>query len=240
MKKFFLNENTYIPFKLGGIIHIVCILFLVISLYLIYRNRNKIKNIKHKKTIKVIMCLIMYLNMFIYYTSLAYYGVYDLKLHLSLHICFISGILFMIYLLTNHKKIYKMVYFFSIVGPLPAILLPDLKTSFDSYVFYQFFISHHLFIIFSYFILYLDSIHIEFKDALKSLFTLICIFITMAIFNNIFGTNYIMSKSFPNHVLKLFPFVKSINPFIILTIVGILMFVIAYIPIYFKNKEELN
>ena len=61
----------------------------------------------------------------------------------------------------------------------------------------------------------------------------------MAIFNFIFKTNYIMSNSFPPHVLDLFPFLSKVDyPFIILELVAILMLFIAYLPIYLKNKRK--
>lgn len=237
MKRFFLNTSTSIPFKLGGMIHICCILLLISGLLIIYVNKDRIKSIKNKGKIKIIMFLIMFFNMFIYYISYAYYGVYDWKVHLPLHFCFISGILFMIYLITNKQCIFKIVYFFSLAGPLPAVLFPDLKTSFDSFIFYQYFISHHLFIIFSFFVLYLDNVYIKFNDMIKSIIVSICILMTMALFNTIFGTNYIMSKTLPTHVLELFPFLKYFNsPMIILIGMGILIMFIAYIPVYFENR----
>lgn len=239
MKKFFLNQNTYIPFKIGGIIHIGCILIVVLALYLIFKNRKNIEKIKNKKTIKVIMCIIMYLNMFIYYFSYAYYGVYNWKLDLPFHFCFISGILFMIYLILGNEKIYKLVYFFSLMGPLPAILFPDITTSFDSYIFYQYFISHHLFIIFNLFVFYLDNVYIEKRDIINAMLYANIIFGIMFIFNNIFGTNYIMSQSLPEHVLNLMPILRTINnPFIILELTAIIIALIAYIPASFKNNND--
>lgn len=239
MKKFFLNQNHNIPFELGGFIHIGCIIVLLLAIMIIYKNRQKIKNIKRKQLLKNIMFGILISNMLIYYFSYIYYGVYDWKVHLPLHFCFISGNLFMIYLMTKSVKIYKTVYFFALMGPLPAVLLPDIKTSFDSFIFYQYFISHHLFIIFSFFVYYLDDIDINIKDLLKSLVWANIIFLIMYIFNSAFGTNYIMSKQLPIHVLNLFPFLTYINnSLLVLEVTGIIVAFISYIPVFLKQREN--
>lgn len=152
MRQFFLNQNNYIPFKLGGLIHIGCILFLVIGIYFIYINRNKIKNIEKKKAIKTSMFMIMLINMLVYY---------------------------------------------------------------------------------------LDDVEIKIGDLLKAIMYANLLFVIMYLFNNVFGTNYIMSKQLPNHILKLFPFLNRINtPIIILEIAGLVVALIAYIPVYLKHKDS--
>ena len=240
MKEFFLDENIKMPFILFGKIHIGCILILILSLFIIYLSRNKIKKIDSykKRNIKIIMFIILSGNMLLYYGSYIYYGVYDWKVHLPLHFCFISGILFMIYLLNNKKNLYKIIFPLTFIGPLPAIFYPDLTSSFDYFVFYQYFISHHLLMIFSYFILYLDDFTIEFKDTIKTFILANIIFISMFIFNNIFNTNYIMSKKLPDFILNLYPFLRNIWPPIILEITGIVVLFLISILTHIKNKED--
>ena len=146
----------------------------------------------------------------------------------------------MIYLLTTKRKLYKVVYFLTFIGPLPAVIFPDLVSSFDAFIFYQYFISHHLLMIFSYFILYMDDFTIKIKDVFITFGWANFIFITMMIVNEIFGTNYIMSKELPPHIYELFPIFKEINPVPILEITGFLVVMIIYILVYIKNKEDEN
>lgn len=238
IKEFFLDEVIGIPFHLFGIVHFGCITFLIILLILIYKNRNKIKKIKRKKKIKIIMFIILISNMLIWYGSYIYYGIYDIKIHLPLHFCFIAGNLFMIYLLTGLRKLYKITFFFTFIGPLPAVIFPDLVSSFDAYIFYQYFISHHLLMAFSYFVLYMDDFHITKKHMIQAFFLINLLLIIMMKVNDIFGTNYIMSKELPAHIYKLFPIFRNISPFIILEITGIIVLVILFIPLHIKNKED--
>ncbi len=240
LREFFLDEKPGIPFQLFGSIHFGCLAVLLIALVMIYKYRNKIKQINshHKKKIRHIMFAILIGNMLIYYGSYIYYGVYDIRVHLPLHFCFIAGNLFMIYLLTQSKKLYHIVFFLTFIGPLPAVIYPDLVSSFDYFVFYQYFISHHLLMIFSYFILYMDDHTIGLNDVFWTYIWANVIFITMMIVNYIFGTNYIMSNELPAHIYTLFPILRKISPVPILELVGITVVMILYIPVYIKNKED--
>ena len=240
IREFFLDEKPGIPFKLFGGIHFGCLAILIISLIMVYKYRYKIKNIKdeNKKKIRLTMFIILISNMLIWYGSYIYYGVYDIRVHLPLHFCFIAGNLFMIYLLTLNRKLYKVVFFLTFIGPLPAVIYQDLVSSFDYFVFYQYFISHHLLMIFSYFILYMDDFTIKLKDVFRTFVWANIIFITMMIINQIFGTNYIMSKELPPHIYELFPIFKKISPIPILEVTGLLVVMIIYILVYIKNKED--
>ena len=110
IREFFLDEKPGIPFKLFGGIHFGCLAILIISLIMVYKYRHKIKNIKdeNKKKIRLTMFIILISNMLIWYGSYIYYGVYDIRVHLPLHFCFIAGNLFMIYLLTLNRKLCKL------------------------------------------------------------------------------------------------------------------------------------
>lgn len=238
MREFFLDENVIYPFKLFGIVHIGCILLAVIGLFIVYRKREYIKKIpiKYHKVIKRTFFWILSLNMIIYYASKVYYGVYNWKVHLPFHICFISGILFMIYLLKPNRKFFKIIFPLIFIGPLPAIFYPELSSTFDFFVFYQYFISHHIFMIFGLFIFYLDNYKVYFEDLIKSLILGNGIFISMTIFNKIFDTNYIMSTTLPDHVLDRYPHLAVIWPPLLLETVAILVLFILY-KVFYTKKE---
>lgn len=243
MREFFIDDIAGIPFSLFGWVHFLCMAFIITSLFFIYINRNKIANLHYsiKNRIKILIVIIMFVNMKLYYIPLIFYGRYDWTNHLPLHFCFISGYLFMFALLTNNRKIYKITYFFAFMGPIPAILWPDvdIRSSFDSFLFYQYFLSHHFFLLANMFIFYAYNYKFKVIDIKKAFIAANVIFITMSGFNIIFKTNYIMSNSLPSHIIQLFPLLGKINhPFIVLEITGMIIILFAYIPIYFRNKEK--
>ena len=243
MREFFVDDIAGIPFHLFGWVHFLCIAATIVGLFYIYINRNKLSYLSNnvKTKIKLLIIGIMFINMKLYYIPLIIYGRYDWTNHLPLHFCFISGYLFMFALLTNNRKLYKLTYFFAFMGPIPAILWPnsDIKSSFESFLFYQYIISHHFFLIANMFVFYAYSYKFNIRDLQKAFLVANFIFVTMAIFNFVFKTNYIMSDSLPPHIIQLFPFLSKIDhPFIVLEITGMIIMLIAYIPIYFRNKEK--
>lgn len=241
MKEFFIDTIIGIPFHLFGILHIVLVLGVIIGWFIMERKKDFLIKIpvKTKRIISLILITIMFLNMTIYYSSLIYYGAYDWRVHLPLHFCFISGYLFMIAVLFNKITIYKKIYFFAFMGPIPAILFPDIKSSFDAFIFYQQVLSHHFFLLSSLFIFYAYNINITRKDLAKSFEYALAIFGGMFIFNSIFHTNYIMQNKLPDHILKLFPALARVDqPIILLIITGSIMMGIAYLPIYLKQSKK--
>ena len=241
MKEFVVDEIPGISFNLFSITHLICLSILVIGLILIYFNRHRIENISKptKTKIKILMISIWLLNRFIYVGSYMYFGIYDWKENLPLHFCFVTGYLFIIAIIFKKKNLLKIVYFFAFMGPFTATIWPDLKSSFDYLIFYEFFISHHLFVLFMFFILYMENIRIVKNDLYKGIFWANVLFLGAFIFNNYFGTNYIMSEELPDHILTLYPFLENINyPIIILELTGLVVIFLSYIPVYLRNKEN--
>ena len=133
----------------------------------------------------------MLANMVIYNISTIYYGIFDYRIHLPFHLCFISGYMFMYGIIFKKEEILKYTFFLSFIGPISAILWPDLPSSFDYFKFYEYFISHHLFLILSFFSYYALNYNINLRNVIKvAIFTNILIFIMMP-FNIIFNMNYI-------------------------------------------------
>lgn len=240
MIKDFFTEEGGKEFVLFGSLHMSLILTVIIIAIIIYYNRFKLRKFKYKELIAKILVLVLFFNMFIYYTSMIILGVYDWHTDLPLHFCFITGYLLMFTILTKNKKLYKIIYFWTFVGPLPAMILPDITQSYNRFIFWQFTISHHLMLLTSLYTMMVLEYKIEKKDILKSLIWGNIMFTLVIIFNNIMHTNYIMVGSLPEHIYRLFPFVKILPPIFWLELVGILALLIAYIPASIVNKSDLK
>lgn len=241
MREFFVDEVVGIKFELFGLIHLICLSVLFIGLFLIYSNQDKISKISEitAKKIKTGMISIIMINRIIYIGTQMIYGIYTWKEDLPLHFCFITGYLFIYYLITKKEKVFKTVFFFAFMGPFTATIWPDLKSSLDYFVFYEFFISHHLVVLSVFFIYYLDKIKIEKKDIIRTFVFANLIFIFAIIFNKLFQTNYIMSEELPEHILELYPFLNNFNnPIITIIVAGMIAMSLAYIPVYLKNKNN--
>ena len=242
MREFFVDEVINMPFILFGWVHYLLIIITCFGLLVIYSNRKRIYNISKNNKIKIslITAFILFINMKIYYISLFFYNVYDPFYDLPLHFCFIIGYIFIYSLFIINKRVYKMVYFLVFISGIPAILWPDygLKSTFDSFLFYQYFISHHFLFLSNYFFFYLFGYEFSLKDIGRSFIGTNIILFCIYLFNLVFKTNYIFFDGLPLHILDLYPFLSNIRyPFLFLEIIGIVLIFIAYLPILIRKKE---
>ena len=239
MKEFFRNENPVFLFKQFGLIHNIFIISAVIALLLIYINRKKISKIPQQTTWKILKigAIILLLNMIIYTVGNLYYGSFDINKHLPFHLCFIANYMFAFAILFKKENILRITLFMSFIGPIPAILWPDLVSTIDNYDFWQYIISHHVFINMSLFSYYALQYKITKKDYIKTFFLANILMLIMIPFNLIFDTNYIFSSKIPDNVTTLYPFLGSFPPLLVLEITGLIISILVYKFIVIKDKK---
>lgn len=242
IKEFFRNDNPFIPFKEFGFIHCICILIVIVTLITIYLNRNKISNLssKTKRIILNTLAIIMLINMIIYNIAPHVFKYFDYKKHLPFQLCFIAGYMFMYGILFKKESILKITFFLSFIGPIPAILWPDLPSTFDDFNFWKYFISHHLFICASFFSYYALNYKITKTDILKTFVFANILVLIMMPFNKIFNMNYIYSSQIPENILTMYPFLTNIPAFLIIETVGLIITVILYQLVRIRNNEFLQ
>ena len=235
MREFLLDEQNAYNFYVFNPLHIILLFITMLIIFIFIKNKNKITKISFNKynLIKNIGILIMFLNMTIYYASKLIYGVYNIKVHLPLHLCLLCGYIFMIVNFFNIKKLKPLSIIIAFIGPIPATIFPEIYSTFDSFIFYNHIISHNVFFILAIFIYLYEDISINLKELFKSFLFLILIYIITYSLNITIGSNYIFSTNYPPHILDMFPFLHSFSPFLLLLIVGVTMLLITY---YFLKK----
>ena len=131
LREFFVNEHPKFLFKQFGLIHNIFISIAIIGLIIIYLNRHKIAKIslKNKNLILKISAIILLINMLIFTFGNLYFGSFDFNEHLPLHLCFIANYLFIFAIIFNKQSILKTTIFLSFLGPIPAILWPNLVST---------------------------------------------------------------------------------------------------------------
>lgn len=109
--------------KLFGSMHIAISIVFLILLTLIVVFRKKLRKFEHYTVIRRTAAAILFANMFIHYAARIILGICSLEEDLPLHICFVTNFFMMYILFTDNKhKLYRVVYFFTLIGPLPAIV----------------------------------------------------------------------------------------------------------------------
>lgn len=242
IREFFVNEHPFIPYKPFGFIHCFCIFLVIFSLIYIYIKRDKISQMPKdkKRRILKIIAVIMLINMIIYNIAPHIFGYFDYKIHLPFQLCFISGYIFMFAILFNKDNLLKLTLFLSFIGPIPAILWPDMPSTIDDFNFWKYFISHHLFICASFFSYYALNYKIEFKDIIKAFLFANALVLIMMPFNHIFNMNYIYSSEIPSNIVAMYPWIKIFPPFIVIELTGIIIAFFLYLLIKKRNYELSN
>lgn len=214
---------------LFGTIHItISVIFLLLYAAVII-FREKLRRFGHYKTIRRIMAGILFANMLIHYSGRIIIGEWHFSEDLPLHICFVANFFMMYILFTDNKhSLFSVIYYFTMLGPLPAIIFPDLSRSQSGYLFWQFIISHHVMLLFSLYCAFVLEYETSFKDAYRSFLLGNAYVAVMAVFNRIFGTNYIMLGELPEQLYRVFPILYSLPAFVWLELAGIAAIAAAY------------
>ena len=140
-------------------------------------------------------------------------------------------------ILFKKHALLKLTFFLSFIGPIPAILWPDMPSTIDDFNFWKYFISHHVFICISFFSYYALNYKITKKNIIIAfLFANLMIFVMMP-FNMVFDMNYIYSSKIPDNILELYPFLINFPALIIIEVVGIIIAILLYQLVRLRNKE---
>lgn len=224
----------FIPF---GTLHIFLIILTIIPVLYIYFFQNKLKKSPSKFNMPKIFALLLLFNQLIFYIGYLLSGHFDLARDLPLHYCYITGYLYIYMLWFNKKNMYNWLYYSVFMCTLASIIWMDIGNSYDRFIFYKFFIAHSGLFIINIYCFYILEYPVSKKGALYAWFYSNGVFILMAIYNFIFNTNYIMSKKLPTLIYDIYPWIKKIDqPIIWLEVVGIIILLIAYIPVYYKKR----
>ena len=242
LKEFFVNENPIFLFKQFGLIHNIFIIISLILLIIIYTKRNYIAAIPKEKSriILKISAYILLLNMIVFTIGFLYYDCFDYKKHLPFHLCFIANYMFIYGILFEKEWILKYTIFLSFIGPIPAILWPDLISTIDNFEFWQYVISHHFFITISFFSYYALNYKVKVKNYIKTIILTNILMLIMYPFNLVFQTNYIFSTKIPDNVMVLYPWLKHFPPILILEVTGLIISGLIYYFIISKRNIELS
>ena len=242
LEEFFVNENPKFLFKQFGLIHDIFIILAILGVVLVYINRNKIAKISKDKVKKIlkVSAFILLVNMIVYTFGNLYYGSFDYRKDLPLHLCFIANYMFIFGIYFNKEGILKRTLFMSFIGPIPAILWPDLVSTIDNFNFWQYVISHHFFMMISLFSYYGICYKVEKKDFIKAFILVNILVLIMVPFNLTFDTNYIFSSKIPDNVMVLYPWLKYFPPIVTLEVTGLVLSYLVYKLIVDKRNNELK
>lgn len=230
LRDFFSREAEYDSgLELFGGLHLaISAVFLILYAAVIF-FRFRLRKLGHFAAVRRVMAAILFANMLIHYSGRIAIGEWRLSEDLPLHICFVTNFLMMYILVTDNKRsLFSVVYYFTLIGPLPAAIFPDLSRTWSGYLFHQFIISHHVMLLFSLYCAFVLEYETSPKHAVYAFFIGNAYVALISIFNRVFGTNYIMLGELPAQLYRVFPFLRALPAFVWLELVGIFSIITAY------------
>ncbi len=234
--KYYFGTTSQMSLTYFGYIHIFLIIGTVLSIYLIYHYRNYLKN---HYNLKILGISILFINMIIYSLGALMMGNYDIKIHLPIHYCYITGFLFIYMILAKKEKMFNYLYYAIFFCTTTVIIFQDPSVAYDRYDFIMIIISHHFLLINSFFVLYVLDYKVNKKGLKYFLIYSIIVYSLVWGINQILNTNYIFNKNFPDFMYEIYPFLKLMPTQIWLALLSIPLLYLSYLPIHLKNKSNL-
>ena len=165
-----------------------------------------------------------------------YFGTWDYKTDLPIHLCGFSIYLGAIMLLNKKQLIFELVYFWGLGGAIQAILTPDVTTFHTPWHAFSSQVSHGLIILSVSWMLIVENKRCTNGSLLRAILITNLMLVFAGFVNYLIDSNYFYLCYKPNTVS---PFLIGDWPYYIMgmEIFGILMMIILYLPMKYLGKQ---
>ena len=246
MKEFFtyfFGQGTGSEFSLFTPAHFVPILLMLFVIWLIYKNRDGLRGSKYDETIRYALAFAMIICDMSYYWRLAAMPSLggNAVENLPIGVCAWSVILGSFMMVGKSQNLFDIVYFWLLSGSLFALLTPTVLTFTGPtrYRYYQFWLEHTLGYIAIFYLIFVHNMRPTIRSAVKSYIALwVMVIFAYWVNTMIPGANYLYMarpEAAPS-VLDILP-PNFILRTAIMGAVITLMFILAYLPWYLKDKK---
>jgi hypothetical integral membrane protein (TIGR02206 family) len=231
------NANPFILFGTTHIVTIIAITLVSIFLPLIYKTKSEYqKSIMTKAIAFIIFCHVIispYKDLYLLDNP------YNWREVLPFHMCDLSEIFLIFFLLGGPSILYKCAFFWGLAGATMAIITPDIEFLDLDYAFFM--IGHGMIIIgIMYATVALDNRPYAKDIVTVSLITALILLPITYLINYILGEPanywYLMQKPAGASLMDAFP--EPPYHLLVTTPLAILMFCLIYIPYYVKDRAK--
>ena len=232
-----MNANPFILFGTTHIVTIIAITLISIFLPLIYKTKSEYqKSIMTKAIAFVIFCHVIispYKDLYLLNNP------YNWREVLPFHMCDLSEIFLIFFLLGGPSILYKCAFFWGLAGATMAIITPDIEFLDLDYAFFM--VGHGMIIIgIMYATVALDNRPYAKDIVTVSLITALILLPITYLINYILGEPanfwYLMQKPAGASLMDAFP--EPPYHLLVTTPLAILMFCLIYIPYFVKDRAK--
>lgn len=235
----FLGYSTKQDFFMGSIWHILPIALMILTIILIYKYREKIKNYKYEARIRYILAFVMLIVEMSFFWRLLYVGnqgeADTMLTYLPFQMCQWGIILCIFTIISKNEILFSMNYYITLLFASIALIYPLVITNAGPryYRYYQFWLEHTLPIISVFYLMFVHGMKPQKKGILYTCFVTVPLAIVALIANSkIKGARYLYLtldvKFLPKNMI-----LKAAILFVLVMIV----FYIMYLPFDKKNKQ---
>ncbi|WHZ05613.1 TIGR02206 family membrane protein [Neobacillus sp. YX16] len=215
--------------------HIMTLILFFLTCFLLVFFRTKLKSYQHmiKWTLftTLILCEVSF-HLWLILTN--QWEVGDLPLQL----CSLSTFLSLYLFLKKNQKVFNLLFFIGLIPPILSMVTPDIVYQFPHFRFLKYFLHHSAIpLAVLYFILF-ERYRVPLKAILTGFITLNIIAVPVFFLNILLDTNFFFLAS-PSETETILSFFGSgIMYYVNLEIVGLIVFIITYIPMGILQIRE--
>jgi hypothetical integral membrane protein (TIGR02206 family) len=247
MKEFFayfFGKGDEVEFENFTFAHFAPIILMIAIILLTYFFRDKIRGFKHEEKIRYTMAFMMIVSEMSYFWRLV--GITSLNPnpvdHLPITVCGWTIVFCSYMVIGKSQTLYDISYFWLFSGTIFALITPTVITFTGPtrYRFYQFWVEHTMGYISIFYMTFIHGMRPTIKSAIKSYVSLAVLAVIAFSANEIIGpgANYLYMarpESTPS-ILDFLPPILAVR-IIIMALAVTLLFVLSYLPWYFKDRK---
>ena len=242
--KYFLGAGTEVEFTNFSFAHFAPILVLLGVIFAIYKNQDRLRQCKHEKNFRYLIAFALILSEMSYYwrlVALPELGPNPID-HLPITVCGWVVVFSSYMVIGKTQSLFDICYFWLFSGSIFALITPTVisYTGPTRFRYYQFWLEHTLGYVAVFYMIFVHKMRPTVKSAIRAYVGLI-VLAAVAYFTNRMlgpGANYlfmarpedtpsILDILPPNFILRLCIMALAIT----------VLFVLAYLPWYLKDKK---
>jgi len=231
----FLFDEKYLGFEFMGLAHFGALLFVVLSIILIFIFKNKIAS-RTDLIIRRTAAVLMVLMEWTFYAWSLRDGFFQTGL-LPFGVCAVSMYVTSYALWTKNEKVFQLIFPWAVAGALISLTVADLSYTFPHFRFFHYFGNHSLFLLGNIYMLVVLKFKFTYKHLLKSTLYLLIYAIIMYPVNYLLDSNHLFLREVPHEVEPMYSFLGSFWVLGFMFSIA-LLFQVIYIPIWLSNKKK--
>ena len=243
--RYFFGKGETIEFTNFTLAHFLPIVVAAVLIYLTYRFRNDICNLKRERYFRYIMAFILIVSEMSYYWRLI--GIPSLEPnpvdHLPITVCGWVAIFASYMMIGKTQSLFDIAYFWAFSGSIFALITPTVisYTGPTRFRYYQFWTQHLMIYVAIFYMVFVHKMRPTIRSAVKA-YVLLVVLAVIAYFANRMlgpGANYLFMaepEETPS-ILDILPPNFALRALVMASVITV-MFGLAYLPWYLKDRKK--